>query len=357
MPKLEPLYRCWNEELRDSLYTRRWTEIVEYTGDYWLEGIQCLVWDSETQDAVPLHRFRLSDRDHFFTTTPSEIESLIAEGIRFHYEGIECYVYPRESCPKNTIPLYRHYSSELCDHFYTTSREELKSHSGSYKLERIECHIIPACFERGRLAIPDSLSNSLREACSSLLALDSQRAVELEVVTRESVERRTDDHSLPELADSKPRKVQDQETPKKNSGTTELHSDKPTPYTELNYLTMTTPDSRKVLAPTIVLKKARRKWSEFVGQDVEYTWEFKKMPHFQMALLVDFFSLPRSDNKFYFVLDFKNSTHTDWLASLAIAESLIIVNPDNPNVFVNPGVAIDGPSLTEFLRRRLEEWQ
>jgi hypothetical protein len=152
---LAAFYRYWKSSITDHFYTTNISEIgtsspgaVGHHG-YTSEGFQCFVYSRQVAGTVPLYRYwKSSIGDHFYTTNTNAIGTTTpgATG-RYGYtsEGIAGYCFPRTSAGR--VPLYRYWSGS--DHFYTTNPREIGTIIGGqvgnhgYRSEGVACYVIP----------------------------------------------------------------------------------------------------------------------------------------------------------------------------------------------------------------------
>ncbi len=108
---------------------------------YQYAGIQCFVYPYLQPETVPLFRYWSAEcTDHFYTT---DINELGPNGTNsWIYEGVQCYVYSYQR--SGTLPLYRYWSMDGGDHFYTTNLNELGPEgSNGWIFEGIQCYVYP----------------------------------------------------------------------------------------------------------------------------------------------------------------------------------------------------------------------
>jgi RHS repeat-associated protein len=123
-PTLTPLYRLYNNSVKDHLYTTSALErdsaasrAVPYKFNY--ERIEGFVSSSSCAGSVPLYRYYNATKDmHYLTTNASD--STVAAG-GFALENTY-YIYPNQA--EWTTPLYHSEHVANTDHFYTTSKYE-----------------------------------------------------------------------------------------------------------------------------------------------------------------------------------------------------------------------------------------
>ena len=98
---------------------------------------------------VPLYRYyQGAHQDHFYTTNPHEIGTVVPGVARNGYtsEGIAGYCYPH--LRDGTVPLYRYWRSDT-DHFYTTNASEIGTTVPGvtgrfgYQYEFVACYVTP----------------------------------------------------------------------------------------------------------------------------------------------------------------------------------------------------------------------
>jgi hypothetical protein len=118
-----PLYRYWNSDIKDFLFTTNANEVKFPGSHYTFEGIECLLplRDSMT---VSFYRFHSKKKDkHYFDTNQD-----------FHHGDyrFECYagqVYPNQE--PETIPLYHCYNVGTGGHAYLVDTS--KNNKAGYK--------------------------------------------------------------------------------------------------------------------------------------------------------------------------------------------------------------------------------
>jgi len=149
---LAPLYRYYNSANVDHFYTVDFDELGSGRLGYQYEGIECFIYPSQSRsdwfsEQKPLYRY-WGNTDHFYTTNRDEIGRTInGEVGNYGYksEGIAGYCYP--TYRDGFVPLYRYYSSEGSNHFYTTTNygASFRSLNGmdylKYDYERVACYV------------------------------------------------------------------------------------------------------------------------------------------------------------------------------------------------------------------------
>ncbi|KAF9552716.1 hypothetical protein CPC08DRAFT_789314 [Agrocybe pediades] len=127
---LVPFFRLWQPQITDSFYT---TGVVEKNKaitllGYQDQGIAGYLWPNTTvpvpKQTIPLYRVynsQLTVTDHFYTTSVAERDAAINK-LGFTNEGIAGYVYNDTLC--DGLPLYRLYSGKVQNHFYTMDAAE-----------------------------------------------------------------------------------------------------------------------------------------------------------------------------------------------------------------------------------------
>ncbi|KIM36035.1 hypothetical protein M413DRAFT_428128, partial [Hebeloma cylindrosporum] len=77
---------------------------------------------ADPHKAVPLYRAYSQDaRDHFYTTDKAEMDRATSS-LGYTAEGITGYIFPTQQA--QTVPLYRSYQPTVLDHFYTVDKAE-----------------------------------------------------------------------------------------------------------------------------------------------------------------------------------------------------------------------------------------
>ena len=152
------LYRYWRGPGADHFYTTNVNEIGTSTPGqvgkhlYKSEGIQCLLYNKQVKNSVPLYRYFLGGipLDHFYTTDATEIGTTTpgqTGKYGFRSEGIVGYCFPNRL--PGTIPLYRYYHRHAVDHFYTTNAGEIGTTTPGatgkygYIFEKVQCYVLP----------------------------------------------------------------------------------------------------------------------------------------------------------------------------------------------------------------------
>ena len=153
---LTALYRYWGNG--EHFYTTNVNEIgtsiegQQGNHGYTSEGTQCLIYINQVSGTVPLYRYYSENaRDHFYTTNSKEIGTTTFGQVGnygYKSEGIVGYCFPKST--PGTVPLYRYYvSGETIDHFYTTNKNEIgttthgETGNHGYKSEGVACWVIP----------------------------------------------------------------------------------------------------------------------------------------------------------------------------------------------------------------------
>ncbi|KAF7305654.1 hypothetical protein HMN09_00819000 [Mycena chlorophos] len=142
------MYRAFKADGTDHFYT---LDLSEYNtavanDGYAAEGIRALVFDTQVEGSVQLHRLWSgadglpSPVDHFYTTNTTEAAA--AEQGTYVSEDAASdghtpiYVYPTALC--GSVPLYRSYAGGTAmDHFYTvniTERNDAEASGWGYEL-------------------------------------------------------------------------------------------------------------------------------------------------------------------------------------------------------------------------------
>lgn len=133
------LYRYGNSSIQNHFYTIDKHD-VQHTSGYNFVRIEGQVFSSGRPGTVPLYRYyRTQTYKHFYTTDWNELRNGSGD---YRYEGVACYVFPRDRQYPGTIPLYRYYNIGNGAHFYTTTPQaEILN---GFRYERIECYIFPS---------------------------------------------------------------------------------------------------------------------------------------------------------------------------------------------------------------------
>lgn len=141
-----PLYRYWNPDIKNHLYTTNILEIgTSVVGEkgknnYISEGIQCILYGTQASGALPLHRYwNKVTQDHLYTTNRREI-SQDTEHQGYTYQGVTGYCYSQPT--PGTVPLYCYWNAQSKDHFYTTNaKEPRQKRMNGYQSEGVVCHV------------------------------------------------------------------------------------------------------------------------------------------------------------------------------------------------------------------------
>lgn len=125
-----PVFRYYSRaKWQDHFYTPYYNELgYGSNDDYIFEGIAFWAFLNQEPGTVPVYRgyFGSTTGDHFYTTALSEIP-------QNNYEGVAFYAY---TSPVNGAqPVYRYFSNQYGDHFYTKDQVELDYMYGFYALE------------------------------------------------------------------------------------------------------------------------------------------------------------------------------------------------------------------------------
>ena len=141
-----PLYRYWNPDIKNHLYTTNireiGTSVVGEKGNhnYISEGIQCIIFGSQAAGTASLHRYWNGvTRDHLYTTNHKEVgQGTGRQG--YTYQGVTGYCYPQPT--PGTVPLYRYWNAQSKDHFYTTTANEpQQKRMNGYRSKGVVCHV------------------------------------------------------------------------------------------------------------------------------------------------------------------------------------------------------------------------
>lgn len=143
-----PLYRYYNEDALDHLYTVDPDEVGTTTpgekgkNGYVSEGIACHVLSANLFLSTPFYRYyNEQESNHFYTTDPSELGvAPIGQYVMDNYviQGAAgyCFLYPLSG----STPLYQYHNMVTHDHIYTTNMEEMDSAS-DYIYEATVCFV------------------------------------------------------------------------------------------------------------------------------------------------------------------------------------------------------------------------
>ena len=128
---LGPVYRFWSGSLGEHFYTISGSErdkLMNQFSQVWrLEGIAYYAYFRKSEaNLTPVYRFwsgRLAA--HIWTASEDEKNKLLKEqSDTWQYEGVVFYTYPARKQPFGSMPVYRFWSGQLGDHFYTASETE-----------------------------------------------------------------------------------------------------------------------------------------------------------------------------------------------------------------------------------------
>jgi hypothetical protein len=114
----EPIYRLYNSEIPDHLYTASFEEVKKLCNkDGWVcEGIAWYA-PSSTSGLAVYRLYNPNGKQHFYTTNLKEEESLLKRG--WLREGILCY-----SSDNKTVPVYRAHNPNGGEHLFTADKQE-----------------------------------------------------------------------------------------------------------------------------------------------------------------------------------------------------------------------------------------
>jgi len=151
---LVPVYRYWQENTRDHLYTANAGEIgtthVGQSGNhgYKCEGILGYVSPVEFPGSVAIYRYwHDGTHDHLYTCNAQEIGTTHvghAGNHGYKCEGVLGYAYPAQHHVK---PVYRYWQENTRDHLYTADPNEIGAHHAGetgkhgYKSEGVSFHV------------------------------------------------------------------------------------------------------------------------------------------------------------------------------------------------------------------------
>jgi hypothetical protein len=115
------VYRLYNPNKRDFLYTTNSTEICLAEGlyGYHRDGYAFKTTDSSAGGAKPVYRFSTPSGTHFYTI--NETERAYVQSIGFGYEGVAYYAQPNNT--PYYSPVFR-LRGQFGQHFYTNSESE-----------------------------------------------------------------------------------------------------------------------------------------------------------------------------------------------------------------------------------------
>ena len=151
IPRLD-VHRYWKSR-KDHFYTTSLTEIgVSKLGavgnyGYKYEGVGFRILANQVEGTKALLRYwKPQSTDHFYTTNQNEINVTKVGAVGNHGYKLEgqlgfCFADARDA---ETVPLYRYFNKVFKDHFYTTNFKELGWGNRSWNYEGIQCYVYPA---------------------------------------------------------------------------------------------------------------------------------------------------------------------------------------------------------------------
>jgi len=133
--QVSPVYRFYNQETGTHFYTIAATERDHVIGSYpqfLYEGAVFAAFSQATAGAQPVFRFyNTRTGTHFYTNSPAERDQVIATYPQFVFEGTAYYAMPSAG-PDARTPLFRFYNTTTGAHFYTTSTTERETVLATY---------------------------------------------------------------------------------------------------------------------------------------------------------------------------------------------------------------------------------
>lgn len=121
-----PVYRFWSDNFKSHFFTTSESEknkLIAGDTNWWYEGVAWNAYSNKAADTVPVYRFWSANfRSHFFTITESEKDNLIANDTNWWYEGIAYYVHKNQAA--DTKLVYRFWNDSYRSHFFTISESE-----------------------------------------------------------------------------------------------------------------------------------------------------------------------------------------------------------------------------------------
>ncbi|KZT71845.1 hypothetical protein DAEQUDRAFT_665103, partial [Daedalea quercina L-15889] len=133
-----PFFRAYSSSAKDYFYTTNCKEMHRALTDltYTYEGSMGLVLRLPTVSTTLLYRlYSLNKTDHFYTDNAIPHSD-------YRDQGTSAYVFETQVC--GSILLYRLYSSSAMDHFYTTSETQRENAlKDGYSDEGIACYVLP----------------------------------------------------------------------------------------------------------------------------------------------------------------------------------------------------------------------
>jgi len=127
VPTNLPVHRFYSPVFKSHFYTTSEAErdATQNDSNWEYEGVAFRAEDRRTPNNTPLFRFwSSSNKKHFFTISVAERDYLIKEDDNWEYEGFAFYVLPSNSTVTNANHVHRFYSSQKNGHFYTSSESE-----------------------------------------------------------------------------------------------------------------------------------------------------------------------------------------------------------------------------------------
>jgi hypothetical protein len=149
VPRVVAMYEYFNPQIRDHYYTTNYDILADGMADWKLIGPRYWVFDTPEFNTVPLYRYwSLENGDHYYT-----LEKFTSR--EYKYTGIAGYVFAKAS--KDNVPLYRYYSRDTGDHLYTLRRQDDKRKALGFAYEGIQCYVFDSAKDN---LLPQDLRSS-----------------------------------------------------------------------------------------------------------------------------------------------------------------------------------------------------
>ncbi|KAL4877002.1 hypothetical protein BJY04DRAFT_222504 [Aspergillus karnatakaensis] len=144
-----PFYRAFHPSVHDHFYTTDGAELLNAVQlyRYSAEGEACRIYEAQVSGTVSFYRLYSPSRgDHLYTTSAAERDSALQDAV-YRDPSVAGYIYPTDSTDRlvEVVPLFRLYSQDALDHFYTVSAMERDATIGQfgYYDEGISGYVFP----------------------------------------------------------------------------------------------------------------------------------------------------------------------------------------------------------------------
>lgn len=135
-----PIYRFWSDQKQGHFFTISPVEkdsIIANDKSWRYEGVAYNTFKESSTGISPIYRFWSdSKQHHFYTISLAERDSIIANDKSWNYEGIAYYAYGTQQ--SNATAVYRFWSDSRQGHFFTISAAEKNSIIANDKSWRYE---------------------------------------------------------------------------------------------------------------------------------------------------------------------------------------------------------------------------